>query len=143
LLHREHPERQEFTVSEILERLAAERFGASARPGATAYAYAHLVANRPPSPARYRMLFATGKNTRRLFRNGDESDPRRTGKSVPDPAALPPAYRYLLDWYRQDYNAPRPGEWLRGVFELIGAGRELFGEVRADEYVRQLREGWE
>ena len=32
--------------------------------------------------------------------------------------------------------------WLRSVWELAGAGRQIFGGVDPDEYVRQLREGW-
>jgi hypothetical protein len=32
---------------------------------------------------------------------------------------------------------------LRGVFEMIGAGKEVFQGVHPDEYVQQLREGWD
>ena len=48
--------------------------------------------------------------------------------------------RYLLDWFRNRYAKQDP--WLRGIFEMIGAGKEDFAGVDPDEYVRQLRQGW-
>lgn len=34
-------------------------------------------------------------------------------------------------------------EWLRGIFEMIGTGKEVFADEDPDEYVRRLREGWD
>jgi len=54
-----------------------------------------------------------------------------------------PITRYLLGWYRNRL-APRSRDgWLQGIFEMIGAGKEVFGGTDPDEYVRQLREGWD
>ncbi len=142
LLHREHPERGEFTVREIVDRVKAERITGSLRPGVKIHAAFHMVANRSAKPLRLRMLYEPQRGLRRLFREGDEAHPERTGRSVPKAEAIPGKYRYLLDWYCSDYNAPRSAPWLRGVQDLIGAGREFFAGIDADRFVRELREGW-
>ena len=71
LLHRENRERSDFTINEIVERAAKESVYGELRPGVRVHATLHCVANLRPNPGRYRMLFATGKSTRRLFRAGD------------------------------------------------------------------------
>src|SRR5436305_10383282 len=86
LLHRENPERQDFTVQEIVERARTENILGHLRPGIYVHANTHCVANRAPSPASYRMLFETGTNRRRLYRSGDESYSDRAGKITPNPA---------------------------------------------------------
>lgn len=84
LLHRENPRRQDFTVTEIVERAKQERRSPVLRPGVYVHAVQHCVANRPPNPGRYRMLLETGENRRRLFRPGDPYHPGREGaKMVP------------------------------------------------------------
>lgn len=143
LLHREQPDRPDFTVEEITQRARTENMTGSLRRGVRVHGYWHCVANRPPKPATLRMLYATGKATRRLFREGDEVHPKRNGKITPDVDAIPPQYRYLLDWYHKEYAPAGQDTWLRGVRELAGAGREIFAGVDPDEYVHQLREGWE
>ena len=67
LLHREQPDRQDFTISEIVERANRENLFGKPRPGVRSYASSHCVANRPPSPNRYGILYATGERTRRLL----------------------------------------------------------------------------
>jgi hypothetical protein len=42
-----------------------------------------------------------------------------------------------------DQVARPSDDWLAGIFEMIGAGREDFAGIDPDEYVRQLRDGWE
>lgn len=143
LLHREQPDRADFTVAEIVERARSENITGSLRPSVSVHAYAHCAANLPPNPGMYRMLYATGKTTRRLFREGDDVHPKRKGKITPDPDELPPQYRYLLDWYHKEYAPAGQDTWLRGVRELAGAGREIFKGVDPDEYVNRLREGWD
>ena len=143
LLHREQPDRPDFTVEEITQRARAENITGSLRPGVKVHAAWHSVANRPPKPATLRMLYATGKSTRRLFKEGDDVDPKRNGKITPSTDAIPPRYRYLLDWYHKEYAPPRPDNWLAGVRQLAGFGREIFAGENPDEYVRRLREGWE
>jgi len=97
LLHREHPDQADFAVEEIVDRAQREGIEHPLRPGVYVHVVQHCVANRPPNPGRYRMLFQTAEGRRRLFRKGDTYHPAREGaKITPAPAALPPAYSYLL-----------------------------------------------
>ena len=105
LLHRRYPDREDFTVGEIVRRAGEERVAglAELRSGVQSHAYLHCVANRPPNPGRYRMLVETAKG-RRLFRPGDPCHPlRAAGKTVPEARAVPAPWRGLIDWYRRDY----------------------------------------
>jgi hypothetical protein len=167
LLHREQPGRTDFTIQEIVNRAARENMTGEMRSGVNVHASQHCVANRPPNPAKHRMLFATGKHTRRLLMPGDETHPERTGKLFPAPGEIPPRYIPLLDWARKRYEdhsigrnpgqsagnsisgnkpnaeTPIPERWLESLFELQGLGKEHWKGVDPDEFVRQLREGWE
>lgn len=145
LLHREHPEREDFTISEIVERAARENLSGDLRPGVRVHASLHCVANRAPNPARLRMLYATGERTRRLLLATDDVHPQRTGKIWPEPSDIPPRYAGLIDWAKQRYQkaGPRPKRWLEGVLQMRGLGRELWRGIDADEYVRELRQHWE
>lgn len=145
LLHREHPDREDFTVEEIVERATREGMTEELRPGVRVHASQHCVANRPPNPGRYRMLIATGKSTRRLFRPGDPYDTNREdAKITPDPEAIPDRYHALLDWYRTEYVRSKSESTSRDpLLALRGLGRDLWQGVDPDEYVRRLREGWD
>lgn len=145
LLHRENSQLQDFSIEEILERTEREGVSKPLRPGVYVHIVQHCVANRSPSPGRYRMLFETAPGRRRLFCHGDAYDPAREGsKTIPNKEDVPSRYQYLLDWYRQ---------WEVGNLEsrikndpllaLIGDGKDLWADEPADEYVRRLREGWE
>ncbi len=144
LLHREHSGRLDFSVEEIVGRAQRENLYGSLRPGVYVHVVQHCVANRPPNPARYRMLLETGPGRRRIFRKGDTYHPQREGgKITPHPGCLPPGYSGLFRWYH---------EWSRNMAEadlaqdallaLAGSGRELWADEHADEYVRRLRESW-
>lgn len=169
LLHREQPERADFTIGEIVSRAAREGLYGSLRSGVNVHASMHCVANRPPNPAKHRMLFATGKHARRLLLPGDEIHPGRTGKIFPDADEIPESYLPMLEWAKKRYHGDRaigarmhpsikgseqlggpPGQtpktpegWLEGLLELEGLGKEYWKDVDPDEFVRKLREGWE
>ncbi|MBI1940155.1 MAG: hypothetical protein HYS33_01455 [Acidobacteria bacterium] len=145
LLHREQPSRADFAVEEIVERAEKEGLAGSLRPGVYVHVIQHCVANRPPNPGRYRMLFETSLGRRRLFRKGDAYHPAREGaKITPNPQDMPESHRDLLGWY---------GEWCSGVarsaleadplLSLAGSGQHLWAGEHADDYVTRLREGWE
>lgn len=149
-LHRRHPERADFTITEIREQVARAALAGTERPGVLPHLYVHCVANRKPNPARLRLLFATGRRSRRLYRPGDPCDPGRGGgQELPDQDALPEAQRGLIDWYRQRY--------LRGgdstpdataaasdpILRLRGLGKALWEEQDPDAYVDRLRSGWQ
>ena len=145
LLHREHPERTDFTVNEIVDRAKREGLSKPFRKGVYVHAIQHCVANRAPNSGRYRMLVETAPGRRRLFRDGDNYDPAREGaKTVPAREDIPPEYTDLLDWYR-DWNHGSVEERIKNdpLLALRGSGKELWADEHADEYVRRLREGWE
>jgi hypothetical protein len=145
LLHREHPKREDFSVEEITERATREAGKIPLRPGVYVHIVQHCVANRPPNPGRYRMLFETAPGRRRLFRQGDIYDPARSGsKTVPDGEDIPSEYRNLLEWY-EEWNQESLEEKIKNdpLLALRGSGKELWADEHADEYVRRLREGWE
>jgi len=144
LLHRENASATDFSIEEIVERARKEELQVPLRPGVYVHVVQHCVANRPPNPGRYRILFETSEGRRRLYREGDPYHPEREGgKVTPDPGEIPPSYGDLLEWYR---------EWLaqtgRGLIDndpllsAAGSGKKFWAEEGADEYVRRLREGW-
>ena len=140
LLHRERPAATDFTVKEIEARVRREQLGGD-RAGVRPHIYLHCVANRPPGPARYRMLFDTGESRRRLFRAGDPYHPKREGgKVLPDRDDVPAKYRPLLDWYEREWTPASAGDPL---LALAARYRDLWKTVEPDEYVRELREGFE
>jgi hypothetical protein len=145
LLHREQPNRPDFAIEEIVERAQKEAIAGPLRPGVYVHVVQHCVANRPPNPGRYRMLFETSPGRRRLFRKGDAYDPAREGAKVtPNPDEIPPGYSPLLDWYRDWSSAALRSAPETDLFlSLVGSGKRLWSDEHADKYVRRLREGWE
>jgi hypothetical protein len=145
LLHREHPEQPDFALDEIMARAAREAGKEPLRPGVYVHVVQHCVANRAPNPGRYRMLYETAPGRRRLFRKGDTYHPGREGaKTTPDNDDMPQQYRDLLDWYR-GWEAAANAKRIEDdpLLALRNIGKGLWTGVDPDEYVRQLREGWE
>jgi len=144
-LHREHPDREDFLIDEIVEQVTRQNLYGSLRKGVYVHVIQHCVANRPPNPARYRMLFETGAGRRRLFRVGDPYHPEREGgKITPEPDQLPHGYSDLLHWYQEWSRKLAKSESTQdGILALAGSGKELWADEHADDYVRRLREGWE
>lgn len=145
LLHRERPDETDFAIEEIVARARRDDLGGETRPGVYVHVVQHCVANRPPSPGRYRMLLETGPGRRRLFRHGDSYHPAREGsKIVPNPEGIPHGYSGLLSWY-QEWSAATRKRIDEGdpLLSLQGSGKRIWADEHADEYVRRLREGWE
>lgn len=146
LLHREFPERTDFSIGEICDRARREVEEYSLRPGVYVHIVQHCVANRSPNPGRYRMLFETSPGRRRLFRTGDSYDPAREGsKIVPEREHLPAEYVSLLDWYSGWNKKEDVEERIKNdpLLALRGSGRHIWADEHADQYIRRLREGWE
>ncbi len=140
LLHREHPDRPDFTLKEIESRLRQENLSGAVRRGVYPHLSVHCVANARPNPATYRMLFSTGQSKRRLFRPGDPFDPgRAAGKVMPRRQDIPAKYHSLLDAHEAAW-ATVPNQ--DPLLELAKRQRGLWKGVDADRYVRNLREGW-
>src|SRR5271166_5021840 len=143
LLHREHPGQADFAIEEIMQRVTKEAGKRPLRPGVYVHVVQHCVANRPPNPGRYRMLFETTPGRRRLFRHGDAYHPQREGGKIsPRPQDLPENwFTGLLAWFRG--WCAKTAE--RAVAEdpllaLRGSGKQLWADEHADDYVRRLRE---
>ena len=144
LLHKERPEQSDFTVEEVVERVIREGIGEINRTSVYVHVVQHCVANRPPNPARYRMLFETSPGRRRLFRQGDAYHPAREGaKITPNPEDLPQGYRSLLIWYREWCSLPRVAPESDSLLALAGSGKHVWDDEHADDYVHRLRQGWE
>jgi hypothetical protein len=145
LLHREQRQREDFSIEEIVSRAAAEGISGVNRPGVYVHVVQHCVANRPPNPGRYRMLFETSSGRRRLFRKGDSYHADREGSKVtPNPQDISPEYEGLLDWYRDwSTEAADSRSATDPLLALAGSGKRLWSSEHADEFVRRLREGWE
>jgi hypothetical protein len=107
LLHREHPEAEDFTLDDIRDR--ARREFHDERPGVWQHIVSHCVAANRPNPAQYRMLHGSARGRRRLYRPGDPVHPERRGKIYPEKRDIPERYHSLVDWYLTDF-ARRRGE---------------------------------
>lgn len=145
LLHREHPDADDFAPEDIVERARKEGLHEPLRPGVYVHVIQHCVANRPPNPGRYRILYETRPGRRRLFREGDACHADREGSKItPQPHDIPEAYRDLLAWYRDwAAAAKRNAVDQDPLLALRGSGKLLWADEHADEYVRRLREGWD
>jgi len=145
LLHREHPEATDFSIEEIVDRARREGLHEPLRPGVYVHVVQHCVANRPPNPGRYRVLFETSEGRRRLFRKGDPYNlDRERAKTMPEPEDLPSGYGELLKWY-QDWckEAVRSQIENDPLLRSQGSGKHLWADEPADEYVNRLRDNWE
>jgi hypothetical protein len=102
LLHREHPDAEDFSLDEIRDR--ARREFHDNRPGVWQHIVSHCVASNRPNPAQYRMLHGSARGRRRLYRPGDPVHPERKGKIYPERRDIPERYRSLVDWYLKNYS---------------------------------------
>ena len=102
LLHREHPDAEDFSLDEIRDR--ARREFHDNRPGVWQHIVSHCVASNRPNPAQYRMLHSTARGRRRLYRPGDPVHPDRKGKIYPEKRDIPEQYHGLVDWYLNQYS---------------------------------------
>jgi hypothetical protein len=146
LLHREFPERSDFTQNEIVRRAGRENLYGELRRGVAVHVSLHCVANKAPNSCTYQMLYATGNGNRRLLLAGDDRHPQRVGKMFPDVDEVPSQYQDLILWAKRRYGSSKnlaSVRWLDSVFQMFGAGRDLWRGEDPDEYVRNLRRDWE
>ncbi len=144
LLQREFPDR-DFSTREILDEIRSQGLTPSVRAGISAHISQHCVANRVPNTGRYRMLYATVRSRRRLYRPGDAYHPDRTGSKItPKREEIPSKYHHLLDWFYSTYakGGPEGGSGDDPILSLRGLGKSIWNED-PDEYVRRLREEWD
>ncbi len=143
LLHEEHPDAKGFSTEDIVSRVQSLHLTRGGQKTIWQHVNQHSVANRKPQPNRSRMLYALGKGVRRLFREGDRSDPEREGAPThPQWSVLPQRYKYLEQWY-EDWNRPIRSAEEDPLLVLVGSGAEIWKDTHADEFVASLREGWD
>jgi len=143
-LHNERPESEDFSIDEIVWRAGQFEEPASVRPGVYVHVIQHCVANRPPNPGRYRVLYETAEGRRRLYRKSDPYHPARAGSKItPEPEDIPVKYYGLLTWYTSwSERSGQAGTANDPLLQLSGSGKHLWADEPADEYVERLREGW-
>jgi hypothetical protein len=147
LLHREQPERDDFSIGEIVARAEREMLVKPLRPGVRVHVTVHCVAALAPNPGRYSMLHASASGRRRLWKPGDPVHRARVGSKV-TPAAdeIPDSYRPLLDWYSREYAPRRTDREVAAapdpLLALRGSGAETWSDEHADAYVERLRSDW-
>ena len=97
-----------------------------------------------------RLVQATGLRGRQRFHNRTRAARRRmpeiqrmTAKQREQQQTK--KYRELIEWSKQRYGEENRGGdgWLEGILQLRGLGKEIWRGVDPDEYVRELREGWD
>jgi len=147
-MHQNHPDAEGFPAREILFEARKANLTGQMRQGFNAHINSHTVANRRPSPAVYRMLFELPNGDRRLYRPGDPTHPDRNGKIAPNREDLPAEYQHYLDWYENVYcaggRAPTAAPSGRSFIDrLSGLGKSIWSDTSADDYVLDLRKGWD
>lgn len=148
MLHREFPDRLDFSRDEIRKKLRESSLDSDLRRSSIhAHLKEHMVANVPPSSTRYRMLYETRPGYLRLFRPDDPVHPlRQSGKLtkyMPKREDVTREFHSLLDWY-DDWIAKQPPASALNyeddpLIRLIGSGRHIWADEHADEYVENLR----
>ena len=94
-------------MKELVDRVSRANIYGKLRPGIKVHAYLHNIANKAPNLAKYRLLYATSDNKRRLYRDRDDYHPlRKDGKTVPTIYDIPEEYHFLIYWYENVYNKP-------------------------------------
>jgi hypothetical protein len=142
-LHRKNPSAEDFSVQQILQHAESLRLTEHLRPGFAVHVRQHCVANLPPNPGKYRVLFATGKARRRLLGPGDSTSPGRVGKIFPDPREVPSRYVELIDWAIGRFRDLQSSDSVyRRLSSMIGTGRGIWSEG-ADAFVAEQRKDWQ
>jgi hypothetical protein len=142
ILHEQNPDTSDFTTEQIVTFVAGLHLTRGTQKSIWQHVNQHCVANREPLPNRSRMLTATGKGNRRLFRNGDTTYAGREGAPThPEWSSLPTRYRYLERWYNE-WNGSTGSAKDDPLLRLVGSGTNIWKHQHADEFVAGLREGW-
>jgi hypothetical protein len=147
LLHRELPNREDFSKDEIRRKLQETDLATGTKPGSvSAHLKEHLIANVHTTSTKYIMMYETRPGFLRLFRPGDFVDQcrqSRPAKQVPRKEQLPLEYQSLLDWYEtwsKQHPSPEKPNWQDDpLIRLIGSGHHIWADEHADEYVENLR----
>ena len=134
----------DFAIREVINEVLRD-FPEARRETVETYVSNHLIATANPSPDTYRMLHRTRRGHVRLHREGDPVHPgREFGDKTARRSTASEASRELIDWFdvegaNEEVDTEDP---LERFAELMRASFD-WKSVDPDEYVRQLREGWD
>ena len=128
----------------MAEAESADVTGMPLRPGVKVHVYQHCVANKPPNPGRYRMLYETAPgqaapvSARRPHVIRAARPPRTSRHGMQSPYNT----ANLIDWYLDEYSGIN-GQTDDPVLALRGLGKEVWASEDADAYVRRQRTDWQ
>lgn len=107
-LHVNNKERDVFTIAEIFKEARQIGLEHHAETTIKQYISSHCVANTGSSPDTMRYLFRVSSGVYRLYRPEDGcATSRKNGKMIPIRETLAQKYRYLIDWYENEYCKKR------------------------------------
>ena len=147
LLHRDHPEAQDFAVKKLSSARSGKPLHRPLRRGVYVHVIQHCVANRPPDRGRYRMLLEA--DARPAAASSARGIPTiqtvKAQRSHLEREDLPNSYNGLFTWYRDWSAVANTTKFSKQdpLLLLRGSGKRLWAGEHADDYVRRLREGWE
>jgi len=104
LLHAENKEKVVFQVKQIFQK--AKDLGLSTVVDETLMMHIslHCVANAKAQPNTHRKLYRIAPGWYRLYKPNDQYDPsREKGRIAPLAEEIPEKYRWLVDWYNNEY----------------------------------------
>lgn len=104
LLHKENEGKNAFQIKEIFEKVKKLDLLTTQDSTLSMHISLHCVANAKAAPDTHKKLFRVSSGWYRLFREGDSfHESRVKGKIEPLPEMIPQQYRYLIDWYKNEY----------------------------------------
>ncbi len=105
LLHNERKEAEAFSTEEIFQKAKSLNLSSVSDSTIQMHISLHCVANAKAQPDTHKKLLRMGRGWYRLYKEGDTfDDSRAKGRILPLPEEIPTKYRYLIDWYRNDYS---------------------------------------
>ena len=105
LLHVENKEKDVFQVKQIFQKAKDLGLSHAADETLMMHISLHCVANAKAQPNTHRKLFRMASGWYRLYRPDDPyHSSREKGRTSPLAEEIPQEYRYLIDWYNDEYS---------------------------------------
>ncbi|MGH2613330.1 MAG: DUF7669 domain-containing protein [Rhabdochlamydiaceae bacterium] len=131
-LHYNNKDRDVFAVTDIFNEIKNLGYSTTIDSTIKQHISSHCVANTYASPDTHRYLYRVDHGKYRLYRPDDfYSGSRENGKMLPVPETIPHKFRFLIDWYNNEYcKKPNP------EYQPISTDLENPPYVRIDESSR-------
>ena len=105
LLHTENKEKDVFQVKQIFQKAKDLGLSHAADETLMMHISLHCVANAKAQPNTHKKLSRIASGWYRLYRPDDPHDPsREKGRTAPLAEEIPEKYRYLIEWYNNEYS---------------------------------------